>query len=237
MNKNQNWDTTKKSHFINIPIAFEDEDFIKEYKSFMNTINNENLFNISPHLFQKPYKLHMTVCTLNIGEDDQKIEKCNDVLKGLNSKMQEIVAGGITFKFDKYNTLGSTEKARVVYAEMADDDSCSKLKDIINLIITTLLDEKLMGDEEIKQNFIEYDPNTKKYSIKLHLTLLNCLFWNKILKKEKKKTVDTIDATKLFNLIQGNLILPSTKITQINFSRMREDKKTEMYELLYAYKL
>jgi len=233
----KNYDVNKKSHFINIPIAFNDEEFIKEYRIFMDTINEKNFKGLSPHLFQKPFKLHMTVCTLNFGEDKKKIDKCNEVMNNLTTKMQEIASGGITFNFDKYNTLGSTEKARVVYAEMTRDESYNKLCDIIDLIIQTLLNEGLIGDEEIKQNFIEYDINTKKYSIKLHLTLLNTLFWTKILKKEKKKPINNIDAGELLNFIQGNLKLPATKITQINFSIMREDKKTEMYELLYPYKL
>jgi hypothetical protein len=236
MNKNQNYDTTKKSHFINIPIAFNDDNFIKEYKLFMDKINEKGLDNISPHLFQKPYKLHMTVCTLNIGEDNNKIEKCNSIMKSINSKMEELAKGGISFNFQKYETLGSVTKARVLYAEMLQDESYKKLCEIINLIIQTLLAEGLMGDEEIKQNYIEYNKTTNQYSIKLHLTLLNVLFWNKILKKERKKPLNDIDFSKLLELVQGNLMLPSTNITQINFSRMREDKKTEMYELLYSYK-
>ena len=111
MNK---YDDTKKSHFINIPIAFEDDEFIKEYKNFMTTINEKKLENISPHLFQKPFKLHMTVCTLNFGEDNQKIQKCNDVMQKIASKMTEIASGRITFKFDKYDTLGTMDKGRVV---------------------------------------------------------------------------------------------------------------------------
>jgi hypothetical protein len=31
-------------------------------------------------------------------------------------------------------------------------------------------------------------------------------------------------------------ILPAAEINQIHFSRMREDKITEKYELLYSYK-
>ena len=224
----------KKSHFIMIPV--EDQAFSEAYRELVNNIKASSLSNISPYLFQKDGKLHLTVCTLNIGEDKWKIDKYTKFLSEISGEINKISKGGVTFNFDKYSTLGEGQNTRVVYVKMKEDQEYSKLSDTINFIITSLVAKNLLNEEEITQNFIVYDSSTNRYSINLHLTILNILFLNKIIKKSKGKPLKSFDSTQLLKYLE-NKTLPSAKITYYNFCRMREDKKTEKYEVINSYNL
>ena len=232
MNKNSVNDTTKKSHFIMIPI--EDPYFIEAYNLLVNNINSFKMQNISPHLFQKDGKLHFTVCTLNIGEDLNIIEKYTNVLAECNQELKKITNGGVKFNFGGFSTLGEGQNTRIVYVKMKEDDEYTKILDVINFIISLLVSKKLISEEELKQNFITFDSSTKRYSITIHLTILNILFLNKILRKEKSKPLKSFNTNQLMKTLE-NETLPSANITLFNFCRMREDKKTEKYEVIKSY--
>jgi 2'-5' RNA ligase len=228
-NNSGGWDTTNKSHFIMIPV--EDQAFVEAYKELMNNTKTANLQGISEHLFQKDGKLHFTVCTLNIGEEQSKIDVYTNFLTEIHEEMKKVSQGGVTFNFDGFSTLGEGQNTRVVYVKMKEDENYTKLSDVVNFIITKLVAKNLMSEAELKQNFVVYDSTTKKYSITLHLTILNVTFLNKILKKNKEKPLKVFNSIKLLQYL-STTALPASKITSVNFCRMREDKKTERYEVV-----
>ena len=124
--------------------------------------------------------------------------------------------------------------ARVVYGKMKEDESYYKLTKVIHLIIKTLVDAGFIDKDKLADNHIEFING--QYSITLHLTLLNVTFWNKILKKQKKKPKKNFDATEIMSTISG-FQLPPCKLDKFNFCVMREDKKTEKYELVQSFEL
>ena len=117
---------------------------------------------------------------------------------------------------------------------MKEDESYYKLTKVIHLIIKTLVDAGFIDKDKLADNHIEFING--QYSITLHLTLLNVTFWNKILKKQKKKPKKNFDATEIMSTISG-FQLPPCKLDKFNFCVMREDKKTEKYELVQSFEL
>ncbi len=234
-NNNYNkWDTTKKSHFINIPI--EDTTFLQNYSILCEELKSTTLKDFHCELLQKPGKIHMTVCVLDLGEDQDKISKVHNILQEINPTITNIADGIINFNFHKFESMNEIESTRVIYASMVIDEYFEKLSEIIHCIIKALVDENIIERSSLKDSHINYDKKTQRYKIKLHMTLLNVLFLNKILKKERKGIVKSIDSAEILEFMNERK-LPSSQITQVNFSRMREDKKIGKYELLYSYPL
>jgi hypothetical protein len=141
-NYNKNWESNKKTHFINIPI--EDSYFIEAYNKFCQNIKSANLKDFYPEMLQKPGKLHMTVCVLDLGEDELKITKVHNLLDNLNIQIKEIAQGELKFNFEKFDSMGAKETTRVIFAKMKEDENCRKLSDIIHLIIKTLVDNQII---------------------------------------------------------------------------------------------
>jgi hypothetical protein len=218
------------THFINIPI--EDPEFIKEYCLWCEDLKKQNLNDFYPELLQKHGKLHMTVCVLDLGEDKDKIDYVHQVLQSIQPEIQKIAEGKVLFNFNGYDTMGTINKARVIYAKMKADSYYNKLADMIHIIIKSLVDNGILKENKFKDTHIQYEKG--KYSITVHMTLLNTLFLNKILKKRREKQVYNINATGILEYLKTRE-LPSAKIDRLHFSRMREDKKTEKYELIYSY--
>jgi len=127
----------------------------------------------------------MTVCTLDIGEDEEKLKKVHQILTDLTPQLISLSNGGIKFNFSCFETMGDPNSTRVVYGKMLEDENYFKLSAIIDLIISTLFKENILTEQNLSDNHIEYKDG--KYQIKLHLTLLNVTFLNKILKKQHKK--------------------------------------------------
>jgi hypothetical protein len=230
-NSNNKWNTTK-THFINIPI--QDSVFIEAYKKLCAELKGANLNHFNHELLQKPGKIHMTVCVLDLGEDEDKIKRVHSVLEGVQEKLKEIANKKLEFNFDKFESMGDVESTRVIYAKMNEDENFVKLEEMIHIIIDALVNEKLIMKHSLKDSHINFDNG--KYKIKLHMTLFNVLFLNKILKKRKEIEVKTIDAKDILAYL-AERPLPASTIEQINFSRMRENPQTQKYELLYSYKL
>jgi hypothetical protein len=228
---NNNWNNNK-SHFINIPI--DDTVFIQAYENFCEEIKCANLKDFYPQLLQKPGKIHMTVCVLDLGEDEEKIKKVHNVLEGLQDRFREITNKTLDFNFEKFETMGNVQSTRVIYAKMNENENFKKIEEIIHLIIEGLVNEKILMKHSLEDSHVKFENG--RYKIKLHMTLFNVLFLNKILKKRREIEVKNINAKDIIDYL-SNKSLPSSKIEQINFSKMRENPQTEKYDLLYSYKL
>jgi len=175
----------EKTHFINIPIL--DESFISEYKKFCDFIQTQKeLKDFHPGLLQKPGKLHFTICVLSLGEDQAQIDKVHKILADMRSEFQTQSEGSLKFNFDGYSTMGSATDCRVVYSKIKEDDyNFEKLSEIINMIIKRFVEEGVLSKKDLSKSHINYNWKKDFYSIKVHMTLLNVLFLNKILKKNR----------------------------------------------------
>lgn len=232
---NQNNFNNHKTHFINIPII--DDLFIEEYKKFTEFIKKQNLKDFYPDLLQKPGKLHFTVCVLSLGEDEEKIEKVNTILNRLCPQIQQISLGNLKCNFDGFSSMGKVNDCRVIYSKVKEDENYNRLCEIISIIIKNLVQEGIISKKDLSASHVEFDKKKDFYSIKIHMTLLNTLFLNKIAKKLQMKQIYSIDSNEILNFMNNKVIFPSVSLSEIHYSRMRENKITEKYEMLYTYKI
>ena len=219
-------------HFIMIP--FEDENFIKDYKELCDLLEKEKPKGYDFELLQKPGKLHTSVIVLDLKDDPNEVSKIENILDKIHPKMKELADGGITFNFDDYDVFDSTERTRVVFAKMKEDESYRKIELIIDLIIKTLIKENVISRNDIESYHISFEQN--RYKIVLHLTLLNTMFLNKILKKKNKKPIKSFNSQDILAVMYKKN-LTSCPLNKINFCVMREDKSIGKYELVKSYDL
>ena len=219
-------------HFIMIP--FEDENFIKDYKELCDLLEKEKPKGYDFELLQKPGKLHTSVIVLELKDDPNEVSKIENILDKIHPKMKELADGGITFNFDDYDVFDSTERTRVVFAKMKEDESYRKIELIIDLIIKTLIKENVISRNDIESYHISFEQNL--YKIVLHLTLLNTMFLNKILKKKNKKPIKSFNSQDILAVMHEKN-LTSCPLNKINFCVMREDKSIGKYELVKSYDL
>ena len=219
-------------HFIMIP--FEDENFIKDYKELCDLLEKEKPKGYDFELLQKPGKLHTSVIVLDLKDDPNEVSKIENILDKIHPKMKELADGGITFNFDDYDVFDSTERTRVVFAKMKEDESHRKIELIIDLIIKTLIKENVISRNDIESYHISFEQNL--YKIVLHLTLLNTMFLNKILKKKNKKPIKSFNSQDILAVMHEKN-LTSCPLNKINFCVMREDKSIGKYELVKSYDL
>ena len=212
-------------HFIMIP--FEDENFIKDYKELCDLLEKEKPKGYDFELLQKPGKLHTSVIVLDLKDDPNEVSKIENILDKIHPKMKELADGGITFNFDDYDVFDSTERTRVVFAKMKEDESYRKIELIIDLIIKTLIKENVISRNDIESYHISFEQNL--YKIVLHLTLLNTMFLNKILKKKNKKPIKSFNSQDILAVMHEKN-LTSCPLNKINFCVMREDKSIGKYE-------
>ena len=219
-------------HFIMIP--FEDENFIKDYKELCDLLEKEKPKEYDFELLQKPGKLHTSVIVLDLKNDPNEVSKIENILDKIHPKMKELADGGITFNFDDYDVFDSKERTRVVFAKMKEDESYRKIELIIDLIIKTLIKENVISRNDIESYHISFEQNL--YKIVLHLTLLNTMFLNKILKKKNKKPIKSFNSQDILAVMYKKN-LTSCPLNKINFCVMREDKSIGKYELVKSYDL
>ena len=221
-------------HFIMIP--FEDPQFIEDYNNFCNTLKSYGPNNFDEDLLQKPSKLHISVLIFDLHGDQNKISKVCTILKDVQDEIKKISAGDITYKFAGYGAFDSFKQARVVYSKMLEDNSFSKLEQIIDLIIKRLLKDGIISESELDSLHVTKDGGSSNpfYKIEMHLTLLNATFLNKVLKKKNKKTIKNFDATHIYDCIQG-VKLSDCPLKKIDFCVLREDKKIGKYEVVQSF--
>ena len=232
MESKQNKNTFQVNHFLMIP--FEASDFVTEYTKFCDELIAKDPDGFDKELLQKPGKLHMTITILSLNMDEIKVKQVALLLESIQEEIKQLSESSINFSFEKFETMGPKNQARVVYGKMKEDESYYKLTKVIHLIIKTLVDAGFIDKDKLADNHIEFING--QYSITLHLTLLNVTFWNKILKKQKKKPKKNFAAPEIMSTISG-FQLPPCKLDKFNFCVMREDKKTEKYELVQSFEL
>ena len=223
-------------HFIMIP--FEDHNFLEDYKNLCETLKSYSPKNFDEDLLQKPSKLHISVLIFELHGDQNKINKVCAVLKEAQEEIKKISNGDITYKFGGYGAFDTFKNARVVYSKMVEDNSFSKMEQIIDLVIKRLLKEGIIAENELESLHVKKEGSSSNpfYKIEMHLTLLNATFLNKVLKKKNKKTIKDFDATYINDCIKG-IKLADCPLKKIDFCVLREDKKVGKYEVVQSFDL
>ena len=121
---------------------------------------------------------------------------------------------------------------------MVEDNSFSKMEQIIDLVIKRLIKEGIISENELESLHVTKEGSSSNpfYKIEMHLTLLNATFLNKVLKKKNKKTIKDFDATYINDCIQG-IKLADCPLKKIDFCVLREDKKIGKYEVIQSFDL
>ena len=223
-------------HFIMIP--FEDPKFLEDYDNFCNTLKSYSPKNFDEDLLQKRSKLHISVLIFDLHGDQNKINKICTILKEAQDEIKKISNGDITYKFGGYGAFDSFKKARVLYSKMVEDNSFSKMEQIIDLVIKRLIKEGIISENELESLHVTKEGSSSNpfYKIEMHLTLLNATFLNKVLKKKNKKTIKDFDASYINDCIQG-IKLADCPLKKIDFCVLREDKKIGKYEVIQSFDL
>jgi len=220
------------THFIMIP--FENETFLDSYNKLTEILISENPKNFNKLLLQNPKKIHMTICVLDLKNDNNLINKVIQILDENINKIKEICDNELIFNFDQYSTFNSIEKTKVIYAKMLKDENNYKLNKIINLIINEFI---LCGLID-KNNLNEYNikiKNNSIYKIKKHITLLNISFLNQQLKKDKKTCEKFFDGEDILKVMK-KIEISECKLKKINFCKISEEKD-KIYEIIKSYNL
>ncbi|XP_018566384.1 activating signal cointegrator 1 complex subunit 1-like [Anoplophora glabripennis] len=164
------------SHFVSIPMV---SDKVKEkLMEFQDRILRQPPKGVTPSIFQKPEKLHLTICTLTL-VDDEEIKAAKEVLQqcydeiistyfNKNEKLK-IALQGLEIMND------DPSEVNVLYGivEMADSSQREKLQEIA---------------DKIAEYYYKSGLARRQYDrVKLHVTLMNTRFRNA---DEKPETFD-----------------------------------------------
>lgn len=236
-NNFNNYEQTAPTHFVNIPIFHPD--FINSYNKLTDTLIGESSLNLNKLLMQKPTKLHITVCVLYLYKEEEvkAAQEALDELFTQDKEVMETLVKGLNLKVNEFKSMQENLfKTRVIYADIEEDKS---IRLLIHKIIEKLFSKKVVDAESLKRSHVEFDEESKTYRNKIHCTLLNVLFLNKIEKKQgKQETRNVANAEEVLKYMNQSLLktLPEVKMNNVNFSIMREDRETEKYICLKDYK-
>ena len=98
----------------------------------------------------------MTITILSLDMDETKVKQVETLLNGIQEEIKKLSESSINFSFEKFDTMGPKDQARVVYGKMVEDESFYKLSQVIDLIIKTLVDAGFIDKNKLAENHIEY---------------------------------------------------------------------------------
>ena len=161
----------KWTHFICVPL-FNNIEFLDKFEFFKTKVSEENDVNLN--LFQKKHRLHMTVCLLSI-TDNESIKKLNNVLTEASKEIKALNEE-LYLDFDQLEVFGTPHKSRVLYTRPHITNS-EKYKDIADIIISKLVENKFITEQMQANSHIFYNKQSDRYeNQKPHVTLLNSTF-------------------------------------------------------------
>ena len=112
MESKQNKNTFQVNHFLMIP--FEASDFVTEYTKFCDELIAKDPDGFDKELLQKPGKLHMTITILSLNMDEIKVKQVALLLESIQEEIKQLSESSINFSFEKFETMGPKNQARVV---------------------------------------------------------------------------------------------------------------------------
>ncbi|XP_054707295.1 activating signal cointegrator 1 complex subunit 1-like isoform X2 [Uloborus diversus] len=191
------------THFISIPINAKEvqESFLRFKDDVLR--NFKKVRGIDESLFQEPKKMHLTITTLVLLDNRDKLkaeaifQKCkNEIVNFLDGKTLEVNVKGIEYMND------DPAEVDVLYAkvEEVDDDSCLQI--VANMLMNS---------------FTDNDLSKKQYDqVKLHITLMNTSFRSKGAADESRQRI-TFDARPILEKYEdydfGQMVLSEVHIS------------------------
>lgn len=249
-NINQKW-----SHFFAIPfnVYSGNKELVDKFNYFRSKIIDEGFIDINENLFQVPERLHMTLCLLEL-KNNNEINKLKKTLKELiQPEIREFVKENEIYSFfDTFEVFGKPHESRVLYAKPENSDS-DKLFDILDILFSNLIENKIINKDALNYSNIKINQKTDRYEKdKLHLTIMNSTFAAKenlknnndgnitiqdLISGGNKKKVNCffngLRIIKRFN----NFHFGSHKVNEICLYEMKIDNATNTYKVIESIKL
>lgn len=192
------------SHFISIPMT--SDEVTENLNKFREKILENPPTGVTPSLFQKPHKLHLTICTLTL-VDDEEIAAAKKVLQ---TCYEEVICKEFP-KNQQYQVV-------VQGVEIMNDDPSE-----VNVLYgkvhmkNPVQNERLQGiSDTISEYFYRSGLAKKQYDrVKLHVTLMNTSFRNADEKQEKFDATDIVERypNYRFGVVDFNSIHLSIRFT------------------------
>jgi 2'-5' RNA ligase len=209
----------KWTHFLSVPL-FNNNEFVDKFEFLKQKILEEN--DIHNDLFQNKNRLHLTVCLLSI-TNNEMLKKLNQILSEAGKQIKAL-NDELYLDFDQLEVFGTPHKSRVLYTRPNLKNS-EKYKDVVDIIITKLVESGLINDQMKAGSHIFYNKQTDRHeNNKPHVTLLNSTFL------KERQLFNGLKIIKRMN----NFSFGVHKVTEFNLNEMRTCKD-DMYVVNSKY--
>jgi activating signal cointegrator complex subunit 1 len=249
-NLTQNW-----THFFAIPFNknSQNQELVEKFYYFRNKIIEEGFVDINEFLFQIPERLHITLCLLEL-KNNNEINKVKKILKEIiQPEIKELVKENEIYSFfDTFEVFGKPHESRVLYAKPKNSDS-DKLFDILDILFSNLVENKILNKDALQYSDIAVNEKTDRYEKdKLHMTIMNSTFAVRENLKNNNSGNDSIQdlinggsnkkANNFFNGMRiirrfNNFHFGSHKVNEICLYEMKIDNETNTYKVVESIKL
>jgi hypothetical protein len=238
----------KWTHFLSIPFHMNSE-FMEKYEYFKKKIMEENLADVDENLFQKPHRLHMTICLFRL-EDKKSIDLVEQLIKECEEQVKKLLDGNpLHVDFDQLEIMGNPNKTRVLYTRPHNINS-EKFRDVIDTYLSKFIESNLISEDMRSLSHIYFNEITERYeNEKAHVTLMNSTY---VLRQGIKSNINStnimtrqdsqISEKAFFNGMKiikrmKNFSFGVHKIDQLVLNEMRIDKSTDSYHIVNKYKI
>jgi len=249
-NLTQNW-----THFFAIPFNknSQNQELVEKFNYFRNKIIEEGFVDINEFLFQIPERLHITLCLLEL-KNNNEINKVKKILKEIiQPEIKELVKENEIYSFfDTFEVFGKPHESRVLYAKPKNSDS-DKLFDILDILFSNLVENKILNKDALQYSDIAVNDKTDRYEKdKLHMTIMNSTFAVRENLKNNNSGNDGIQdlinvgsnkkSNNFFNGMRiirrfNNFHFGSHKVNEICLYEMKIDNETNTYKVVESIKL
>ncbi|XP_035911955.1 activating signal cointegrator 1 complex subunit 1 [Anopheles stephensi] len=213
------------THFLSVPLNVPE--VTKRFLDFRHKVVNKlpRAFSVDESLFQQPEKLHITLCTMSLMDNEDRANAAQILLDCQESILSPIV---------KEN--GPLE-IRVRGLEYMNDDPHA-----VDVLYAKIESPALQtAADQIYEYFIAKGLMQKKYDhVKLHATLINSLFrvsqTEPVSEREAERRRITFDASEILRLY-GEFDFGSLVLNEIHLSQRFSTSCTGYYEATAVMKL
>jgi activating signal cointegrator complex subunit 1 len=232
----------KWTHFLSIPFHINKE-FLEKYDFFRKKIMEENLSDIDQNLFQRPNRLHMTICLFKI-DDNKSINLLEKIIKESEEEVQKILDGSpLYLEFDQLEIMGNPNKTRVLYTRPHATNS-EKFKDILDIYLNKFIESGLITEDMKNAVYIYFNEASGRYENRqTHVTLMNSTF---LIRQGLSNQLGRQDSHLMENsFFNGMKVIKRMKnfsfgihqIEEIYLNEMRIDRNTDTYRVVNKFKL
>jgi len=255
LNNNENYNFNKNwTHFIAIPFnkSSQNQELVEKFNYFKNKILEEGFININECLFQNPDRLHITLCMLEL-KNNNEINKLKKILKEniLPEILEFTQKEEIYSILDSFEVFGNPHESRVLYAKPRNNES-NKFYNLLDILFSNLVENNVLNKDLLQFSNIIFNEKSNRYEKeKVHLTIMNSTF---AMRENIKNNSNTINletlgsgynrkkANNYFNGMKiirrfNNFQFGPHKINEICLYEMKIDSNTNTYKIVESIKL